>query len=1023
MKKNKLLIIISSLLLIYTIIGFVVLPKILKPQIEDIINENLTQKASIEKIEFNPFLLKFSAYKLKIFDERETTISIKKLLIDFSLFKSIDEQHISFKDLILEDTYVNIIEFEDGTLNLEKLVKTQKEDNKKENETNSNIKFQIYKTVLDNAKIKFTKFSKNKEPYKLNIHNLNYTFYDMGTYRNTLASHNFKALINTNTELTVNGGLRLDPFEMNGVVELKNFKPKEFLVYKEELLNFDLSDKTYLNLKFGFKVDTKKDLKVEINEANLDIKNLDIKQNNNSILSLKQLALDDLNLNYPENIIKINSLYFNELNSQIINNKNNILNLTNLINIEKEVPIEKRTANNIEKTVESENINKKQIQEENSKKDSTPWKVSLKELNVKNSNINFQDLANSLSMNTNINLSASNFNSKDSIVNLEKISLNSPNISFEDKINDMTIIGNSLAIDTQDLNINGSNIKINKIKLQAPLLKYNDIKNEMNISTENINLLATDNSFIDEKLQIAILSLTKSSISLEDKKNNTSILAKELSLIISDIFNYKDEVRISKIDLNEPSLIFKDIQGKTDVLAKNIYLNIEDISHKDNKLKIVRSILNKPYLSVTLGKQETSQKKEKDTKKVTNKEKTKKDKSNFAFDIGPIKIKDMKMTFEDKNLPIPFKTDITKLNGEFSRLNSNSSKPTKLSLEGTVDEYGYTKISGIVDINDIKLLTDTNLLFKNLAIKNFTPYSGKFVGREIESGKLNLDLKYNIKKSDLKAENSVIISNIKFGNTVESPDAVNLPLDLAIALLENSEGVIDLELPVKGNVDDPEFSIAPIVWKAFTNLIVKAIASPFSLLASVFGINADDIKSLEFEFGKSEILSSEKESLDNIAKILEKKQKLAITVTPVYDPIKDKLALQNIKFEQFLIKQMKKIPQGDEYKKTLEDLYQDIDKVKDLDDIKKLYTKKDKDGKEKFNNDAYVEYLHKFLASKQEVSDEELVTLAKSRISNILKYLLEVKKVSKDAVKIEEIKKQETAKSKWIIFKLGVSTK
>ncbi len=108
------------------------------------------------------------------------------------------------------------------------------------------------------------------------------------------------------------------------------------------------------------------------------------------------------------------------------------------------------------------------------------------------------------------------------------------------------------------------------------------------------------------------------------------------------------------------------------------------------------------------------------------------------------------MTFEDKNLPIPFKTDITKLNGNFSRLHSSSSKPTKLQLEGKVDEYGYTKITGTVDINDIKLLTDTNLLFKNIAIKNFTPYSGKFVGRKIDAGKLDLDLKYNIKKIRFK---------------------------------------------------------------------------------------------------------------------------------------------------------------------------------------------------------------------------------------------------------------------------------
>ena len=1112
MKKNKILIILSSVLIIYTILGFVILPKILKPQIEDILNENLTQKVTLEKIEFNPFLLKFSVLGLKIFNEKEITIDAKKLLVDFSLFKSIDEQHISFKDVNLEDVFVNVIQFEDGTLNLEKLVKEQAEEKKVEEvtEDKSDIKFQIYKTVLDNAEIKFTKFVKDKEPFKLDISNLNYTFYDMGTFKNTLASHSFNALINTNTEVTINGGMRLDPFEMNGVAELKNFKPTEFLAYEDNLINFDLNDKMYLNLDLGFKVNTKDGLKLEINNANLDVKNLDIKQNNNSIISLKHFALDDLDLNYPENTVSINSLYFDELNSQIINDKNNILNVANLVKNEDNSSSIKKEELLIPTDTTSKVIIEKENKQDDINEDVQNWKVSLKELNVKNSNIKFKDLANSLSVDTkNININLNNFKldgndftlekvaiakpnilfndnknnltvenkdvnfivsnlkSKDSIISLGKVSLsnsslsfkdlnnsmnvltkaininldtltqnndlidikslslNSPNISFIDDKNKLTVLSDSFAINTQDLNINGSDIKANKIKVQTPSLKFNDIKSEMNISTTNINIIATDTSFMEEKLKIAILSLTKPSVSLIDKKNNTSILAKDLSLKINDIYNYKDQVTISKINLSEPDLVFKDIQNKTDVIAKNIYLNVQKISHKNNKLKIVSSSLNKPYVSVTLGKKETVGKKEEDTKKVVEvkKENIKKSKSDFAFDIGPIKIKDMKMTFEDKNLPIAFKTDITKLNGEFSRLNSSSSKPTKLSLEGVVDKYGYTKISGLVDINDIKILTDTNLLFKNIAIKNFTPYSGKFVGREIASGKLNLDLKYNIKKSDLKAQNSVVISDIKFGKDVESPDAVNLPLDLAIALLEDGDGVIDLNLPITGNVDDPEFSIAPIVWKAFTNLIVKAISSPFTLLASVFGISADDIKSIEFEFGKSDILASEKESLDNIAKILEKKKKLAITITPVYNPIKDKLAIQDIKFEQFLIKEMNKIPEGDDYKEALEDVYEDIDGVKDLDDIEESFTKINKEGKEEFDQKAYVEYLRKFLASRQEVSDSELVSLAKTRVSNISKYLLEVKKVSKDAVKIEEIVKQEDAKSKWAVFNLGVSTK
>ena len=1171
MKKNKLLIVISSLLIIYGLVGFIALPKILKPQIEKAINENITQQSSLEKIEFNPFLLKFSIHKLKIFNEKETTVSVDKLLIDFSIFKSIDEQHISFKDLQLVNPYINIIENEDGSINLQKLAREKKNDveEKEVKEDSSDIKFQIYRTILDNAKIKFTKLTKDKEPFSLNIDKLNYTFYDMGTYRNTLASHTLKILINKNSELEIKGGVRLDPFKMHGNVELKNFKPNDFLTYKKDILNFDLSKDTYLDMQFGYQVDASKELKLEINNAHLNLKNLDIKQNDDSILSLMHLDIENLNLSYPENTVNIDSVFLDKLNSKVINDKNNNINFTTLIKSDEKVveeveekediqkvPTEEKVTENIQKTEVVKNETQKEVNEpEEEIAQNNKWKVIVKKLNIKDSNVSFNDLKNALLVDTkNINIDLSNFklegndvyldnlaltkpdivikdnknklnitnkevslnvqgvtlrdsilginsisllnnqlsfkdiknnldvltqninikintlsqnnetleiekivistpkiNYKDNknklsvftkksdvlISNIKKvadnisistINLKNPSVYFSDIKNKLTVVTNALAFKTQNLNIKGSDISIKKTNLKTQTIKLDDKKSKLKVTTKNVNIIATNTSLIKEKLKVGILSLTKPTVYFTDNKNKTSIVAKRLSLKINNITNYKNALSISKINLYEPELTFKDKKNKTDILAKNIYLNVQKISNKKNRLKILRSSLNKPYISITLGKQNKRVEVKTDIKTeekiaVGSKKKTKKKKSSFSFDIGPFKIKNAKMTFEDKNLPIPFKTNMTNLNGEFSRLNSSSSKPTKLKLEGKVDEYGYSKITGTVDINDIKLLTDTNILFKNIAIKNFTPYSGKFVGREIESGKLNLDLKYNIKKSDLNAQNSVIISDIKFGKNVESPDAVSLPLDLAIALLEDSSGVIDIDLPVTGNVDDPQFSIAPIVWKVFTNLIVKAITSPFTLLASVFGIDAEDIKSLEFELGKSDILASEKESLDNIAKILSKKPKLAIKVKPVYDPIKDKIALQNIKFEQFLIKEMDKIPEGDDYKEALEDLYEDIDGIKDLDDVEKSFTKKDTKGKEEFDNDAYVEYLRKFLSSRQKVSENELISLTKKRVANILKYLTDVKKVPKNAIKIEEIKKQELLKAKWAIFNLDVDTK
>lgn len=215
------------------------------------------------------------------------------------------------------------------------------------------------------------------------------------------------------------------------------------------------------------------------------------------------------------------------------------------------------------------------------------------------------------------------------------------------------------------------------------------------------------------------------------------------------------------------------------------------------------------------------------------------------------------------------------------------------------------KITGVVNPNSLKILTDINMKFQNIAMKNFTPYTAKFVGREIKDGKLELDLNYNISESNLKAKNSIIIKKLELGKNIESEEAMSLPLDLAIALLEDSSNTIDINLPVSGNVDDPQFSVASIVWKAFVNLITKAITSPFSLIGSLFNFSEDEIKSVSFDLKESEITPIQKETLDKIALILDKKDDFAIKITPAFKEKDEKEKLANeraLNIKEYLIK-------------------------------------------------------------------------------------------------------------------------
>lgn len=264
----------------------------------------------------------------------------------------------------------------------------------------------------------------------------------------------------------------------------------------------------------------------------------------------------------------------------------------------------------------------------------------------------------------------------------------------------------------------------------------------------------------------------------------------------------------------------------------------------------------------------------------------------------------MTLDFEDKNLAIPFKTTISKLKGEISEIKNKNKSSSELEINGIVDEYGVAKITGIVNPNNIKILTDINMKFNNISMKNFTPYTAKFVGRTIKDGKLELDLNYNISQSNLKAKNNIVIKKLVLGDKVEDPEAISLPLDLAITLLEDSSKTIDINLPVSGNVDDPQFSIAAIVWKAFINLITKAITAPFSLIGSLFNFSEDEINSVDFNLKESEITPVQKETLDKIAIILKSKKEFAISFSPSFDEKNEKEAIAKqraLNIEQYLL--------------------------------------------------------------------------------------------------------------------------
>ena len=191
----------------------------------------------------------------------------------------------------------------------------------------------------------------------------------------------------------------------------------------------------------------------------------------------------------------------------------------------------------------------------------------------------------------------------------------------------------------------------------------------------------------------------------------------------------------------------------------------------------------------------------------------------FPVSIETVRIENAALEFADLSLKPQFGTQIHSLTGVINGVSTNASAIAQVELDGKVDDYGAARIRGSVQPFKATNFTDLKLAFTNLEMNRLTPYSGKFAGRRIDSGKLSVDLEYKIKQRQLSGENKFVINKLKLGEKVDSAEAANLPLDLAIAILEDSDGVIDLDLPITGSLDDPKFSYGSIVWKAIRNAV------------------------------------------------------------------------------------------------------------------------------------------------------------------------------------------------------------
>lgn len=267
--------------------------------------------------------------------------------------------------------------------------------------------------------------------------------------------------------------------------------------------------------------------------------------------------------------------------------------------------------------------------------------------------------------------------------------------------------------------------------------------------------------------------------------------------------------------------------------------------------------------------------------------------------VGAITLTNGKVDFTDHFIRPNYSAALTELNGRLGAFSTSSHDMATLSLHGRAEGTALLEISGQLNPLAKPLALDIRAKATDLELAPLSPYAGKYVGYAIERGKLTMDVNYKIDPDGkLDASNQVVLNQLTFGDKIESKDALKLPVLLAVALLKDRNGVIDINLPVSGSINDPKFSVGGLIFKVIVNLLTKALTSPFSLLSG--GGGADDLSQVPFRPGTASIEPSGTAAIDKVAKALTERPALKMTVTGAADPAAERDAFQAAALEQRL---------------------------------------------------------------------------------------------------------------------------
>ena len=273
--------------------------------------------------------------------------------------------------------------------------------------------------------------------------------------------------------------------------------------------------------------------------------------------------------------------------------------------------------------------------------------------------------------------------------------------------------------------------------------------------------------------------------------------------------------------------------------------------------------------------------------------------NGFHVSIGEVALDNASFQFTDESVQPHVETTVGEFTGSVKGLTSDLNTVATVDFKGKVNKFAPFSITGKINPLASDLFVDLAFSLKDNSLTPGSPYAAKYIGYPLANGALSLDLQYHVTQRELKAQNKVRVDQLRLGDASNSPDAIKLPVKLGIALLQDRHGVIALDVPLTGRLDDPKFKLAPLIMQVFMNVFTKAMTKPFAMLGSMFG-GGEDLDHIAFDAGNADFAAGETAKLDTLTTALYERPALRLGIVGSVDPVKDREALAKLKVEKKL---------------------------------------------------------------------------------------------------------------------------